>query len=337
MIISYQNLGELDQVQKEFYWNTTISGSQAWLLANEPWNLIRDKLNIPREHKSKYDFLNSEKMKSISDVAKANGILYEKIVVEELKRTTPNNIISHNLSTFLFKVDVGVLQFDITSTPDYFILNEDGSIKCIGDIKCSTNGDNEKAMLERYYYQALHNCYCFGIYEFELTTKTMVSRPINIYHWTFSQEDFNQWENMLYIFYWCWNNSQYTYYDSGVPQIELKGGDEMSDKVLISSTYDANNDEHDNIVRLKELKETKSQVEKDIKTLEEYYKSNYENVLVNANDLILEQKCVIKSGGYDYNSLITYLKENNLIDDNLLNEFKKESIISKTITIKEKK
>ena len=111
----------------------------------------------------------------------------------------------------------------------------------------------------------------------------------------------------------------------------------MSDKVLISSTYDANNDEHDNIVRLKELKETKSQVEKDIKELEEYYKSNYENVLVNANDLILEQKCVIKSGGYDYSSLITYLKENNLIDDNLLNEFKKESIISKTITIKEKK
>lgn len=333
MIVDFQCLGVLTQEQKEFYWLNTISGSQTWLLAHEPYNLLRDKLGVERIHKSKYDFLNSNKMKEVSDTAKANGIMYEEIVVKELQRECPNNNISHNLDTYLFTTKINNVDMFISSTPDYFILDENGKAKVIGDIKCSTQGDKEQVMLERYYYQALHNCYCFGVYEFELTTKTMVSRPINIYHWTFTQEDFDKYEEMLFNFYFAWSLQQTTYYDDGVEVSTPQAQDQ--EYIFTNTTYNAEQNEVDSIKRLLQLKNHKKEVEKEISILEEYYKNNYDNLKVESDSVVLEMKASIRKGSYDYQAMLSYLKDKYNINDSELDEFRKDNTIQKTITIKE--
>ncbi|MGL4363393.1 MAG: hypothetical protein ACRCSG_09050, partial [Cellulosilyticaceae bacterium] len=67
------------------------------MLINEPYNLIRDKLNIPRIHKSKYDFMQGT---AIATNAMANGTAYEPLIMQEVRELKPNENLVYEDNTF---------------------------------------------------------------------------------------------------------------------------------------------------------------------------------------------------------------------------------------------
>lgn len=333
---SLVDLGKLNKEQKQEMWANSISGSQAWMLMNEPYNLIRDKVGVERIHKSKYDFLNSNKMKAISENAMQQGTNYEHLVFEEVKGHIPNAIYEdHTLQLFLFDDNGNRLDnLIITSTPDFYV-KEGSKFTLIGDIKCSTSADNEEAMKERYYYQALHNCYVSNCFEFVLCAKNEITKPLNIYKFSFSQDDFDKYENLLMTFFMNITFKSVNAYDNlyEEKQEQKIEGKEIALKPLVE--YDAQGDEAITLERLFALKQQAKEIENEIKLIEEHYKENYDNAIVRFNDKVFELKAVERRGTIDYTKAIKEISDKYGFSKTEFDAYRKEATLSKTITIKQ--
>lgn len=336
------DLGKLTQEQKKGFWATSISGSQAWSLVYEPYNLLRDKLNVDRIHKSKYDIFNSTKLKAVSTNAMAAGSMYEKVVMEELEQHFPDDKLIYEDHTFQLKMyddnDVELNSFVVTSTPDYYSLNKDGSYKLIGDVKCSTAAANEKEMINRYYYQALHNCYVLNRTKlFELDAKDNITKPLNRYNIEFDDNDFNDWENKLIEFFNNVSSNNVTAYDHLYIDNKAQVIEGKTIDVKPTVEYVADKLEANNLITLFDLKKQEKLIKEQIAEIEFAYKENYDNITIDFGDKNFFLKAVETKGTIDYASAIQDLsiKYNFSLDE--IEQYRKESTLRKTISFKLKK
>lgn len=331
-------LGSLSKEEKEKTWKTSISGSQAWLLINEPYNLIRDKLGIPREHKSKTDFINSQSFQEkYAKSAKQQGTDYEPTVYQELLQhfnfENGEKIYYEDWTFKLNYVDTetgNVLEhINITSTPDYYITDSNDAMLLVGDIKCSTAADNESIMFERYEAQALHNCYVLNnTKEFELDAKGVITKPLNRYQWTFTDEKFNEYENLILEFFENIKNNNITAYDYIANENEQQKLKEAGlDK---SVEVEPNQDQANKVLRLIELKNLEKDIKAEKEELENFFKTDYENLNMRVGDNVLVIKSSSRKGAIDYTKAINELSLNK--ED--FEEFRKPSTTTKTLTIK---
>lgn len=329
-----KDLGKLNKEQKEQTWKTTISGSQAWMLINEPYNLIRDKLDIERIHKSKYDFFNSNKFKKIGENAMACGTMYEKVVMEEVKQHYPNAIYEDHTYQLTLKTGELIIVDKITSTPDFYLKDGD-TFTLIGDIKCSKSASDEEAMTERYYYQALHNCYVSNCKNFILTAKNEITGPLNMYQFTFTNEDFEDYENKLVNFFFNLNSRNFQAYDSLYEQNQTKKveGKVIEIKELVQ--YEAQQEEASLLEKLAALKLQEKAIKDEISTIEDTYKQKYDNLLVSFNNKVFEIKATERRGTIDYTKAIKEISEKYNFPKTEFDSYRKEPTLVKTITIKE--
>lgn len=333
---SLVKLGKLKPEEKEKVWAESISGSQAWMLINEPYNLLRDKLGVERIHKSKYDFFNSNKFKTISANAMACGTLYEEAVFNYEVKPAIQQAIRDDETFKLFLFDSNGTKLEkliITATPDYYVKQDDTYI-LVGDIKCSTEADNEEKMLERYKWQALHNCYVLNCKDFELSAKGNITAMINKYTWVFSQDDFEWYEKKLLEFYYALAFNDVEAYDHlyKEQQEEKTQSKEILIKPLVE--YDAQADEAETLENYFIKKQQLKQLEAEVKQLEEFYKSNYDNLKINFNNKVFEIKASERVGTIDYTKAIKEICEKYNFPKTEFDVYRKPATLIKTITIK---
>lgn len=326
-----KDLGKLNQQEKETYWKNSISGSQAWLLINEPYNLIRDKLGKERIHKSKYDFFNIEKVKDYTENAKLCGILYEKVVIEELKLREGYEKLEYNDHTYrlyLYDKDNKELPYQITSTPDYLIKDNKKNVILVGDIKCSTQADNQQVMSERYYYQLLHNCYVLNCLNAELDAKGITTKPLNQYKIPFTQEQLKEYENKLLVFMSCLFSGIETAYDT-LAQNKIKVEKEIESGEVETIVADTNS--INNFNNYLQIKQQHKELEEQIKTYEEYFKNSYENTLIDFGTHSIVIKSSSRKGNVDYDRLLSDLK----VDEDTKENYRKETTTTKSFRVME--
>lgn len=337
-----KDLGKLTLEEKKVYWKTSVSGSQAWMLIHEPYNLLRDKLELPRIHKSKYDFFNSEKFKEISTSAMASGTMYEKVVMEELKQHIPNEELIYEDHTYqlCFYDNNGVENTNlvITSTPDYYIKDEAGNFKVIGDIKCSTSASSSSIMMERYYYQALHNCYVLGrVKSFELDAKDSITKPLNRYQITFEDEDFDEYENKLLQFFINILFKNETAYDDLYRDNEAKKVEGKEIAIKPAMEYVAVKKELDTLKDLYNLKQQEKDIKENIAMIESKYKDNYDNLNVDCGDMLFIIKASETKGVVNYADALDVMSVKYKFPLSELEEYRKAPTLRKTISFKAKK
>lgn len=327
-------LGKLTHEQKEQTWSATISGSQAWMLVNEPYNLLRDKLGVPRVHPSKYDIFKSGVLKEASEKAMKRGTIYEASVFEEVKELHPTAVrtdITFQLK--LFSPDGSELPYLITSTPDWYIEVEDNLFEDFGDIKCSSSAHDEAAMKERYYYQLLHNAYVLNCYQAELNCKFEVTKDLSNYRFTFTEEDFNNYEQLLINFYFNLQFRNEAAYDKDyvAPVMKQTNSDiELKDAVVKEV-------EDDYVLQYVEYAEKKAQLkqlEKEVKDFEANIKSIYDNATLQFGNQSLIVKSIVKKGTIDYAKAVEEIFDKYGISTDILEEYRKAPTVSKTLTIK---
>lgn len=326
-----QSLGTLTKEQKEQMWEQTISGSQAWNLAYEPYNLIRKKLKVPLIHKSKNDIFENDNMKTFSTSAMAQGSLYESTVLAELKTNEEfQNSVSQDICYSAVYPEGHILNGRVTATPDFLTLNEEGIAIILGEIKCSVSASSKTIMNERYRQQVLHNCYVLGLYNAVLVTKNEITKPMNIYRFNFTDADFEEWENKLITFWTNFKKQSDSSYDGilefntmlATPDgiVELEPTEDM--KTLINS-YDA-------------LNKQKLQIDKQLKAISGKLKDNYENATCNIGPLMMVIKTSIAAPKVDYEAVWDAVAEMYKLDIGFLEDFK-VSKSSQTFSIKEVK
>lgn len=315
-------LGNLTKEQKEQTWKESISGSQAWMLINEPYNLIRDKLGIERIHPSKYDFLNSERMKLIGDNAKAQGTFYEPMVMEELKQHEPN----YSYVDWTFeKLNEEFSPMRVTATPDFFDLTNPYQVELefskFGDIKCSTSAHNAEEMSKRYYWQLLHNAYVLNCLESELVAKNEITKPIERYKFTFTPEQLKEYENYLIEFCKNVREGNVEAYDSMYQPVKLT-------KDIEKDTLIANEEQTIKLETLLAKQEELKALEEEVKALQAEWKQNFENAMIVFNDRVFTITTTERAGSVDYAKLVKDLN----IPKETLETYRKAS--SKVQTLK---
>lgn len=323
------NLGVLNTQQKEQTWKDSISGSQAWMLLHEPYNLLRDKLGKQRIHKSKYDVFESSRLKNVSETAKDNGKLYESFVFQELQRDYKTNYVSKD-ETFQLEFEGSSLK--ITSTPDFIEYDQDGNVIHLGDIKCSTSAQSKEVMLERYLPQLLHNCYVMGTLSAEIVAKNEITKPLLRYPIIFTQEEMDAYENKLKDFTINVLMGNETAYDYLVEDKNLPPTNEEANP---EEVYEAIGEE---VVELEELFNRKLLVKENtekIKEIESKYKERFDQCSITFNDKIFTLKSSVRKGSIDYEQLVKYLQQTYVFPTSTIEKFRKESTTSKTITMKE--
>lgn len=331
-----KNLGHLTKEQKEKTWATTLSGSQAWMLVNEPYNLIRDKLGVQRIHKSKYDFFNTAKMKTIGDNAKAQGTMYESTVLKELNQHIPEafGLDETYQLQYLNSKDEVIGLYQVTCTPDWIVLDNNGDISYFGDIKCSTSAHDEAIMMDRYYYQLLHNAYVLGCNAAELDAKNEITKPLNRYLVEFTNQDFEDYEKKVLEFFANIQLNNVTAYDFLV----LEDTKEQDNNDIENITRSADALEAHNLKLLAELKAQEKAIKSQIEDLEKYYKDNYTNVTVTFDGGVMVQKTSKVKGSVDNAKLVKDLVDYASISKDVLKDFedknRKADTFRKSITIK---
>lgn len=326
-----KNLGVLNTQQKEQTWKDSISGSQAWMMLYEPYNLLRDKLGIPRIHKSKYDIFKLDRLKNISDTAKENGKLYESFVFQELQRDYETNYISKD-ETFQLEFEGSSLK--VTATPDFLEYDKDGNVIHLGDIKCSTSAQSKEAMIDRYLPQLLHNCYVMGIFSAEIVAKNEITKPLLRYPVIFTQEEIDDYENKLKEFtinIIMGNESAYDH----LAEEEASSLQNENEEKDLEEIYEAIGEE---AVELEELFTRKLLVKENtykIKEIESKYKDKFDRCSITFNNKIFTLKSSVRNGSIDYEKLVNYLQQTYAFPSNIIEKFRQESTSIKTITIKE--
>ncbi len=337
---SLVDLRELTQEQKEATWKETISGSQAWMLVNEPYNLLRDKLGVERIHKSKYDFLDkSKKGKAISNNAMHQGTMFEPVIANIIKDEIDNNFIyeNHTLQLHLFMDNGNKLDMcKITSTPDLYIKGEKGNTyKLIADIKCSTSAANEEVMMERYYYQALHNCYVTNCKDFVFFCKNEITGPLYTYQLSFTDEDFEQWEQKILEFFTNLIMQNETAYDNlYVEQKTSKTKDiELKEPII----RDADVNEAAVLENLILLKQQQAEIKSQIEAIEKVYKDNFDDITINFNGKTFNQKASVVVGNIDYATAMKEISTKYNFPKTEFDAYRKPYTIKKLITFKQGK
>lgn len=336
---SLVKLGTLNKEEKETQWANSVSGSQAWLLINEPYNLIRDKLGLERLHTSQHDYINSRGFREqYGNSAMAQGIMYEETVLKELKGHFPNEELIYEDTTFkliLFDNETKLEHINITSTPDYFIVDNNGGYKLIGDIKCSSSADKEEVMMERYYYQALHNSYVLNCTpNFEIDAKNNITSPVHRYVLQFTQQDFQEYETKLIEFFTNLLFKNETAYDYMFEQKQhaKKVGKNLKIKPLVD--YEASGNECDVLERLLQLKDQEKLIKQEIATIEQEYKTNYDNLQIRFNGKLFEIKAIEQKGTIDYTKAFKSITSKYNIPMEEFDAFRKKATLRKTISFK---
>lgn len=328
------NLGVLTAQQKEQTWKDSISGSQAWMLFHEPYNLLRDKLGKQRIHKSKYDIFESSRLKNVSETAKDNGKLYESFVFQELQRDyKESNYVSKDET---FQLDIKKdISIKITATPDFIEYDKKGNVVLhLGDIKCSTSAGSKETMLERYLPQLLHNCYVMGTLSAEIVAKNEITKPLLRYPIIFTQEEIDAYEQKLIEFginVWLGNETAYDYL------VEDKNLPPTNEEANPEEVYEAVGEEAAELEQLFSHKLLVKESAKKIKEIESKYKERFNQCSITFNDKIFTLKSSVRKGSIDYEQLINYLQQTYSFPTNLVEKFRKESTTTKTITMKEVK
>lgn len=329
-------LGKLTQEQKQETWKLSLSGSQASRLIEEPYNLIREKLGMEREHPSKLDFFESDAGKEIANHAMSAGTKYESTVFSELKEHIPEAV-SEDIcyKKTIFYNNEWKENWNITGTPDWIIWNEDRTQALkLGDIKCSTAADDKKEMFKRYQYQLLHNCYVLNCFSSELDTKNQITKPLNRYLVNdFTQQDFEWYEAKLIEFFEALERQDYTYYDNLYNQQLLQDNNSTLEPMLYEN-IEPDNNTFNILTRLQELSNTISVLDKEKKELEALFKERFDNITMSfGNNTMILKSSYIK-GGIDYTSMLNDLRNRNLIDMDYEDRFRKANTIRKVITFK---
>lgn len=331
------DLGKLTPEKKQEMWETSISGSQAWMLVHEPYNLIRDKLGVKRKHKSKYDFFNSNKGKAIGTSAMTQGTLYEPTVFEELNdhyKDTPLTYIDHTYKLELQDANGNPYDYiNITCTPDY-TLSQDNQYILIGDIKCSTSAENEQEIMERYFWQMLHNAYVLNMCQaYEIAAKNCVTRPINRYQGTFREGDFQEWENRLVEFF----NALYTKDEEAYDHLYIEkkttqlNGKDIKIKALVE--YEAQPAEAEKLYELARLKELLKDTKAQIDMIENDYKEKYDNLAISFDGHILNMSAIEQRGTIDYTKAIKELSTKYNFPATDFDAYRKPASLRKTIKL----
>ena len=324
------NLGKLSKEHKEHLWDITISGSQAWSLINEPFNLLRKKLKIDKIHQSKYDFFEgNKKMKAVGENAMANGTHYERWILSEVENHEGPVISEDHCFTVLYPDDHRLKPYDryITSTPDYLIYTESNTVAVLGELKASTAAADRTQMTERYYAQCLHNSYVMQASKAHLWAKNELTKPINQYIFEFGQADYDNYEDLLFNFFTACVNSDETFYDAIAPETvpevkepliqDLFNAEEL--EVLIGNYASAKNN----------AKSSKSIVDKFEKVLKDNW-DNSKNLTLNGYEL----KMVVRQNksSLDKAAALDSFMQEYKIPQNKLDDFMKSSK-TKIITI----
>lgn len=334
-----KQLGKLTKEQKEQTWKTHVTGSSAKLTVEEPYNRIRDMLDIKRIFKSKMDFFNSEKFKQIGDNAKALGNFYESVVLEEyklhLEEKQKSNLYAQDITYAIDYFDDSkklLEHIKVSCTPDFFILDENQQVVLVGDIKNSTSADKIEVMTERYYQQALHNAYVMNCKNFVIVAKSVTTRPLNIYPIEFTQEDFDRYEEFLIKFFENVKNKNIEIYDANVEQQSEEEEQEFKTDTLVIE----NEKDKESFEAYVNLISQKKEIELAIKTFEAQFKNSYDNLTATFGNKQLIQSVVKRKGNVDYKALLEQLSLQYSLDIHDLEEqFRKEYTYSKQIKIKE--
>lgn len=328
------NLGHLSPEQKEETWSTTVSGSQAWMLIHEPYNLIRDKLGVERIHKSKYDIFNLPKLQQMSANAMAQGRHYERSVFDELKfHEDLNDIISKDETYQLIINEYPNMK--ITCTPDWIKLDTNGNIIKFGDIKCTSAADSEEDMTERYYPQLLHNAYVLGCCDTELDAKGIISRPLYRYVRTITPEALADYEQRLIYFFYCLENNIVDAYDFMVESLETNNEEPKKEVIIVEENIEEPETIND-LERLMELKAQESITKKEIENLEKKLglKTTYENANLTFGNHVLSITTTITKPSLDYKEACAYLMDMYNINSAMLAQFEKPGTQRKTMKFK---
>lgn len=333
-------LNKLTQEQKEQTWKETISGSQAWALANEPYRLIREKLGLEPIHPTKYAFFETETGQKLTEVARLNGHLYEPTVVQELKRDHPelDYVYADNTFKLCLFTEEGT-KFEaakITCTPDLYIKGDKpNTFKLVADIKNTKYWKDEEVLKEKYYWQALHNCYVLNCKEFVLYAKCETRQSPAEYVWVFSDEQFQMWENVLVGFF---NNivlNKPDAYDELYEQKKVKEEQEkLTGKTLKFKDpveREADAAERMLLENLFEAKAKMAELKSDIEDMESAYKENFDNITVTFGNKVFVQQAIETKGTIDYAEVC---KAYN-ISKTELEKYRKPATISRRISFKE--
>lgn len=328
------SLGKLDKQQKEATWSTSVSGSQAWMLINEPYNLLRDKLGVERIHPSKYDFFNTSKGKSIGANAMSAGTLYESTVFQEVLQHIPNAVSEDICYQTILTIDNIQKDWRITATPDWVVWNQEKTIALqFGDIKCSTSADDMSVMSERYYYQLLHNGYVLNCMNTELDTKNQITRPLNRYLFELTQQDLDWYQQKLIEFFVALETNNVEYYDSLYLNNNNKQEKEEESEVVYQ-TLNKDTIEYDIANKLIDLKANQAQIKEQIDELEEQLKQRFDNAILQADETRIFIKTTKTKGNIDYSNLLKHIKQEYKVPSDIEEQFRKASYTKKSITIK---
>ena len=230
--MSFISLGKLSHEQKIATWKNTISGSGAKYLIKEPWNVIREKLNMPLEHSSERDYLNNVfgEVKENLESAMANGAHYESWVLSEIALEESDLISGDICYQKQYPEGHPLKQWEhlITATPDFLKLDIDHTIMWVGEIKCSTQAQNWRIMEKRYYPQLLHNAYVMNTRVAKLYTKGFITQKLNVFLYNFEQVDFDNYEKLLLEFFHNYSIKNHTFYDDRIDSSIPDNNEELS-------------------------------------------------------------------------------------------------------------
>lgn len=323
-------LGTLTKEQKETTWKTSLSGSQAWMLVNEPYNLLRDKLGIERIHKSADDVFDLPNIKKYSESAMANGTMYEPKVMEEVRSFHPDEDLRYTDTTYELVLNDNNTDLRITGTPDWVRVDKQGKIDLVGDIKCSKSAEDEMEIRKRYLYQLVHNCIVLGyINSAEIDAKGYITTPLNKHTYSIPQEYFDFYEQRLLEFIKAYETKNETFFDdlyTDIPETELETN-ELDIGELVE--YVANEKEAIELQDYIELKQQYKALEEKIKFIEEHYKKQYDNVIVHFNGNVLRLTTNLQKGTVDYAAMCKVLN----IPQEFIDTYRKTTSKRKTIKI----